>query len=231
MLSKLMNFKAAPKPKAQDGAGVGALRSLDTLSAKTLASPQSSKGALQPPLATINSGELPQLPSPATAAAAAASAASAAGSASPPGPSLPKAPVSAWPARPTAEDARAAEAAAAAVAAARAAASASAAARAAAELAELGALPDAVVKAAVDAYLYELVRRVEAGAAADGDAELPQTLSLGDFELLRLLGKGGYGKVFQVRCCCAMKAVTPDLTPRISRYYRCAATSTRRSTR
>ena len=57
-----------------------------------------------------------------------------------------------------------------------------------------------MVKAAVDAYLYELVRRVEAGAAADGDAELPQTLSLGDFELLRLLGKGGYGKVFQVRC-------------------------------
>ena len=117
--------------------------------------------------------------------------------------------MSAWPARPTAEDARAAEAAAAAVAAARAAASASAAARAAAELAELGALPDAVVKAAVDAYLYELVRRVEAGAAADGDAELPQTLSLGDFELLRLLGKGGYGKVFQVRCHLnAMKVVT-----------------------
>ena len=92
----------------------------------------------------------------------------------------------------------------------------------------LGALPDAEV----DAYLYELVRRVEAGAAADGDAELPQTLSWATLSCCGCCRKGGYGKVFQVRSAQINDEgghVTPD-PPRAS-HDGCAATSTRRSTR
>jgi len=37
-------------------------------------------------------------------------------------------------------------------------------------------------------------------ALSDSEGEATTALSLDDFELLRLIGKGGYGKVFQVRC-------------------------------
>ena len=65
---------------------------------------------------------------------------------------------------------------------------------AAATLAALGPLDDSVVAACANATLDALVASLEAEAVS------MRSLTMEDFELLRLVGKGGYGKVFQVRC-------------------------------
>jgi len=53
--------------------------------------------------------------------------------------------------------------------------------------------------AAAAAVVEELICAVEA-TGDDESLDAPGSLELEDFELLRLIGKGGYGKVFQVRC-------------------------------
>ena len=81
------------------------------------------------------------------------------------------------------------------------------AAAAAAALAASEPFDDQVIAAATNATINQLVDLVEYSSAVSDnlDAEVLQcspmrSLTMDDFELLRLVGKGGYGKVFQVRC-------------------------------
>ena len=65
-----------------------------------------------------------------------------------------------------------------------------------AALDELAPLDDKVVAACVHDAVQRLLADVEAFYVASASTNL----TMDDFQLLRLVGKGGYGKVFQVRC-------------------------------
>ena len=66
---------------------------------------------------------------------------------------------------------------------------------ASANVAALGVLDEDVVSETVDGVVERLLSDLEASEASS-----LYELTMDDFELLRLVGKGGYGKVFQVRC-------------------------------
>ena len=205
VLDRLYNFKAAPKAATADLAPrLGELRHLDTLPAAASSDLHAAAavgagaggaggagGAAGVPECAETARDAPSASSLTPSASAKTFTGSDSSDATAPAdgatavvaatPSTPPARGAAGPsseAAPTPEAARAAARAAAAAA--------------AAALDALGPLNDADVEAAAEATVGWLLHALEGRA-------LP-TLSMSEFELLRMLGKGGYGKVFQVRC-------------------------------